>query len=134
MPTSANWLPCSSFSSSGLYITGWPTPVVVSIRIALASSLLIGRLTSRLVVRSETGRGEVGIAISGSPFGVGAQPLHHVVDQALAQAFEVDGLRRGSLGPIHLGAHRYGRRARRCCGDRLWTRRWHPWRAACRPT
>src|SRR4051812_19815597 len=110
MPTSANWLPCSSLNSSGLYMTGWPVPLDVSMSTALASSLVTGRGAGRWAGRSSGDRGRpFGRVISASPLEVGADPSHQVVDQAAAQRLDVEGGRRdGRRGnrPVGVGPHR----------------------------
>src|SRR4051812_36774417 len=96
MPTSANVLPCSRVSSSGLYITGNDSPVVVLISRALASWLPPGPVVAG-------GRRFSG-CISGPPLKLGAQPAHEVVDERPAQLFHVGRRRRGRA--VRGGAHR----------------------------
>src|SRR4051794_27308097 len=104
MPTSAKVLPCSSFSSSGLYITRKLSPVKVLRMVALASSWLGAR--ARAARRTTDGWD-----ISGSSLDLGAQPLHHVVDHAAAQPLEI--LSRCGRGKVTLDVRPH----RRCGGD-----------------
>src|SRR5262245_12184953 len=104
MSISAKALPCSSVSSSGLYITRNASWVVVLTIMALASWLPIGRAAS--------GRGGRNGSMSASPLELVAQLAPQVVDQVAPQALQVQrGRRRGGvLVPVRRGRHRAGGR------------------------
>src|SRR5690349_18244312 len=105
MPTSAKVLPCSSFTSSGLYITEWVSCVKVLMIVALARARVGAAIAAIWPVRT------LGSLISATSLVLAHDLAHHIRHHAPAQRLEIDrrwavqvsigrrtcGLRRGGL-------------------------------------